>query len=162
MSALGQKQTFALQQVMSALPPKADIGAAQINVRFVPIADMSLSLNDCVGSLQERLRNWQPKRLGGLEIDDKFKFRGLLDWHVRGQSALQYFGYKPCTLTKRSRTISAIGQHAAGFSKRSRNCCRRQTVRYRQICDRLGRQAGLNDNRACGFSFTFANAASIS
>jgi hypothetical protein len=29
MSALGQKQTFALQQVMSALPPKADIGAAQ-------------------------------------------------------------------------------------------------------------------------------------
>jgi hypothetical protein len=40
MSALGQKQTFALQQVMSALPPKADIGAAQINVRFVPIADI--------------------------------------------------------------------------------------------------------------------------
>jgi hypothetical protein len=38
---LGQKQTFALQQVMSALPPKADIGAAQINVRFVPIADIS-------------------------------------------------------------------------------------------------------------------------
>ena len=25
MSALGQKQTFALQQVMSALPPKADM-----------------------------------------------------------------------------------------------------------------------------------------
>jgi hypothetical protein len=41
MSALGQKQTFALQQVMSALRPKADIGAAQINVRFVPIADMT-------------------------------------------------------------------------------------------------------------------------
>jgi hypothetical protein len=40
MSALGQKQTFALQQVVSALPPKADIGAAQINVRFVPIADI--------------------------------------------------------------------------------------------------------------------------
>ena len=26
MSALGQKRTFALQKVMSALPPKADIG----------------------------------------------------------------------------------------------------------------------------------------
>jgi len=26
MSALGQKQTFALQKAMSALPPKADIG----------------------------------------------------------------------------------------------------------------------------------------
>jgi hypothetical protein len=32
MSALGQKQTFAPQKVMSALPPEADIGAAQINV----------------------------------------------------------------------------------------------------------------------------------
>ena len=27
MSALGQKQTFAVHQLMSALPPKADIGA---------------------------------------------------------------------------------------------------------------------------------------
>jgi hypothetical protein len=33
MSALGQKQTCTSQKVMSALPPKADIGAAQINVR---------------------------------------------------------------------------------------------------------------------------------
>jgi hypothetical protein len=33
MSALGQKQTFAVQKGMSALLPKADIGAAQINVR---------------------------------------------------------------------------------------------------------------------------------
>jgi hypothetical protein len=28
MSALGHQQTFALQKVMSALPPKADIGGA--------------------------------------------------------------------------------------------------------------------------------------
>jgi hypothetical protein len=32
MSALGQKQTFAVQNVMSALPPKAEIDATQ-NVR---------------------------------------------------------------------------------------------------------------------------------
>jgi hypothetical protein len=42
MSALGQKRTFALQEVMSALPPKADIGAAQINVCYGPIPDMRL------------------------------------------------------------------------------------------------------------------------
>jgi hypothetical protein len=42
MSALGHKQTFAPHKGMSALPPKADIGAAQINVRFVPIADIPL------------------------------------------------------------------------------------------------------------------------
>ena len=40
MSALGQKQTFALQKVMSALPPKADMCRALGNVRFVPIADI--------------------------------------------------------------------------------------------------------------------------
>src|SRR5215831_16284036 len=33
MSALGQKQTFALHQLMSALPPKADIQVVQSEVR---------------------------------------------------------------------------------------------------------------------------------
>jgi hypothetical protein len=37
MSALGQKQASAHVRVMSALPPKADIGTQSGNVRFVPI-----------------------------------------------------------------------------------------------------------------------------
>ena len=36
MSALGQKRTFAPQNVMSALPPKADMCSALAHVRFVP------------------------------------------------------------------------------------------------------------------------------
>ena len=40
MSALGQKQTFAVQNVMSALTPKADMCGATSDVRFVPIADI--------------------------------------------------------------------------------------------------------------------------
>jgi hypothetical protein len=40
MSALGQKQTFAVQKRMSALPPKADIDSGSRNVRFVPKADI--------------------------------------------------------------------------------------------------------------------------
>ena len=40
MSALGHKQTFAAQKVMSALPPKADICSALAHVRQVPIADI--------------------------------------------------------------------------------------------------------------------------
>jgi hypothetical protein len=40
MSALGQKRTFAVQNIMSALPPKADICSALGHVRFVPITDM--------------------------------------------------------------------------------------------------------------------------
>ena len=39
MSALGQKQTFGLFIAMSALPPKADIGSRDPDVRYVPKAD---------------------------------------------------------------------------------------------------------------------------
>ena len=40
MSALGQKQTLKRLCLMSALPPKADIGTQSWNVRFVPTADI--------------------------------------------------------------------------------------------------------------------------
>ena len=40
MSAVGQKQTFAPQKAMSALPPKADICGAKTNVCFGPRADI--------------------------------------------------------------------------------------------------------------------------
>jgi hypothetical protein len=36
MSALGQKPTYALQQAMSALPPKADMCGATTDVRIYP------------------------------------------------------------------------------------------------------------------------------
>ena len=41
MSLLGQKQTYEAQQVMSALPPKADMCSAPTHVRYGPIADIS-------------------------------------------------------------------------------------------------------------------------
>jgi hypothetical protein len=40
MSALGQKRTFAVQNGMSALPPRADMCGALGDVRFVPKADI--------------------------------------------------------------------------------------------------------------------------
>ena len=40
MSALGHRRTFAVQYVMSALHPKADMCGAKGYVRFVPIADI--------------------------------------------------------------------------------------------------------------------------
>jgi len=39
MSALGQKQTFGSVRLMSAVPPKTDIGTQSRDVRFVPKAD---------------------------------------------------------------------------------------------------------------------------
>ena len=40
MSALGQKQTYAAQKGMSALPPIADICSALARVCFGPLADI--------------------------------------------------------------------------------------------------------------------------
>jgi hypothetical protein len=52
MSALGQKQTFALQKAMSALPPKADMCDAIAHVRFVPKADIeNKSFDTLAGAL---------------------------------------------------------------------------------------------------------------
>ena len=43
MSALGQRQTSKHGWIMSALPPKADIGTRSRNVRYVLEADMQCS-----------------------------------------------------------------------------------------------------------------------
>jgi hypothetical protein len=40
MSALGHKPTYAMQTVMSALPPEADMCSAIRNVRYGPTADI--------------------------------------------------------------------------------------------------------------------------
>ena len=72
MSALGQKQTFAAQQPMSALHPIADMCAATRDVRFVPIADICL-FDHLVGEQQEQLAHREAERLGRLEVDDEFK-----------------------------------------------------------------------------------------
>ena len=50
MYALGHKRTFAMQKALSALPPKADIGTAQIHVCKGPEADITALFNDVVGS----------------------------------------------------------------------------------------------------------------
>jgi hypothetical protein len=44
MSALGQKRTYAPQQTMSALHPKADMCGANTNVCFGPKADIPVVL----------------------------------------------------------------------------------------------------------------------
>jgi hypothetical protein len=70
MSALGQKQTFAVQSGMSALPPIADICGAKRYVRFVPIADIRRRLFDHIVSGQkDAVWYGDANRFRGLEID---------------------------------------------------------------------------------------------
>jgi hypothetical protein len=66
MSALGQKQTFAPQKAMSALPPKADMCSATAHVCYGPIADIghrhsiiSSALASKVGATARVIRSGQ-------------------------------------------------------------------------------------------------------
>jgi hypothetical protein len=49
----------------------------------------AFSLDHLVGAQQERLRNGEPERLGGLEIDGQIELRGLLHRQVSRLGALQ-------------------------------------------------------------------------
>jgi hypothetical protein len=70
-SALGQKQTFAVHQTMSALPPNSDIDCVFRHVRFGPKADIPVFIRSSVGALLEVKRNVESERLGGLEVDPR-------------------------------------------------------------------------------------------
>src|SRR5262245_53242657 len=90
MSALGQKQTYAVQNGMSALPPKADMCGALAHVRFGPNSGLSRMLFDqIVSASEERLRNGESECLGSLEIDSKLIFGRRLHWQISRLLALQ-------------------------------------------------------------------------
>ena len=96
MSALGQKQTYAAQQVMSALPPiatvksghqqevmsalppKADMCGAVDDVRYGPKADIC-SRDDHIDALEKSVRDTHAYGLRRLEINSQFELGGLLN-----------------------------------------------------------------------------------
>ena len=103
-SALGQKQTFAPQNVMSALQPKADICSATVHVcfgpiadivqhggdvRFVPKAEVTPLFDHLVGQHEEVVWHFDPERPRGGEIDDEMEFGRLLDWEIAGLGPAQ-------------------------------------------------------------------------
>src|SRR5215468_6582608 len=47
------------------------------------------SVDDLIRPQQQRLRDGEPERLGGLEVDDQRELRGLLDRQVTGLGALE-------------------------------------------------------------------------
>jgi hypothetical protein len=83
MSALGHKQTWRFETVMSALPPKADISSALCDVRFVPKADIERgSLDDLVSQLHNGFAYRETKSFCDFEIDDEFELVGRLRWQI--------------------------------------------------------------------------------
>src|SRR5215469_15701151 len=94
MSALGQKQTSRHLQLMSALPPKADVAKLRCHVRFVPKADSCTAasnlFNHCIGCRKQRWRNRDAECFGRPEIDHQFVFRRCLNRKISWLFALKY------------------------------------------------------------------------
>src|SRR5262249_26105005 len=89
MSALGQKQTFAAQKAMSALPPKATSNAT-CGMSAKGQKQTPRSLDHLIGCSEQRRRDGQSKCFCGLEVDHELEFRWLLDRQIRRLGAFQY------------------------------------------------------------------------
>jgi hypothetical protein len=89
-SALGHKQTFAVQTVMSALPPKADIGQRNCDLCERPIAVVDYSSINCAISAEHsERRNREAQRICSVEINHQRETRGLFHRDIVGVCPLQ-------------------------------------------------------------------------
>jgi hypothetical protein len=79
MSALGHKQTCAVQEPMSALPPKATSNATYAMSATGQKRTIRLLLDHLVGALLNMKRHVESERLGGLDIDNQLKLGRLFD-----------------------------------------------------------------------------------
>src|SRR5262245_61118760 len=50
-------------------------------------------MDDVIGSQEQRLRDGEAECLGGLEVDDQLKLRGLLDGQIGGLGPFQNLAY---------------------------------------------------------------------
>src|SRR5262245_60354088 len=145
MSALGQKPTYAVQNVMSALPPIAT-AKADIRKRSCPLyprkrtcavqPGMSalgqkrtwMLFDHLVSSSQQRGRNGKAEHFCCLEIDHEFVFGRRLHRHVGWlltlEDTVDIIGRAPERIDCRS----PIGNQTAGLDKEAINVDRGQPV----------------------------------
>src|SRR6266568_185570 len=72
------------------------------------------SLDDLIGSPQQRFWNLQAERLRGPRVDRKLEFLRPLDWQVCRLGAVQDLSDVDATAAERLTQARAVGQQAAG------------------------------------------------
>src|SRR6516162_609281 len=93
---------------------------------------LAVSLNNLIRRSQQRLRDGDAKRLGGLEVDDEFEFRRLLHGEVGRLFAFENAADIDANLVERIVEAAAIAHQAAGegeltvFERRGQRMAGRQ------------------------------------
>src|SRR5215475_11037252 len=115
MSALGHKQTCALQTGMSALPPKADMCSALAHVCFGPKADIVTLFDHLVGTGEQRRRHCEAECLRGRQIHDQIKSGRLLDWEIGRLRPAQYLVDNVSGAPEGGWEVRSVGHQTACF-----------------------------------------------
>ena len=85
MSALGQKQTFAVQKNMSALLPKSGhMRCTSPCLLCAKSRHSAISLDHLIGASDECIGDGETEYSRGLEVDAEFDFRALLNRQFAG------------------------------------------------------------------------------
>src|SRR6516225_11730137 len=90
------------------------------------------SLNNLIGSSQQRFRDGDAERLGGLEVDDEFDFRDLLHGEVGRLVAFQNAPSIDANLVPRMAEAAAIAHQTASQDELTECKDRRQRMAGRQ------------------------------
>ena len=117
MSAMGQKQTFAVQKGMSALPPIATLIAFFVMSALGQKRTSLLLFDHLVGKSQQRGRQCKAKRPRSPQVDDKFEFSWLLHRKIARIGAFENSVHVAGSLTALVIKVHRIRHEAASIHK---------------------------------------------
>jgi hypothetical protein len=100
-----------------------------------PRDELPPSLDHLVSAGEQRWRHFEAERLGGRQIDDKFKFGWLLDWKVARLRSTQNLVDKVACAPEKVRVVCPIGQKASRCEIVTEGMNRRQPRAQRQGVD---------------------------
>src|SRR5438309_8920358 len=93
-------------------------------------------VDNVVGAGEDRWRDRQPQRLGGLEIDDQLEPSQLLDWQIGRLGAVEDLSGVNAQLARVISAARSIAYQAAGRGEIAPNIDRRNSV-ARRHCHEL-------------------------